>query len=158
MKPQRTLSATTFFSAVFAISRGFFFGRLRADVEDPRARGDPRLAAARGTPRGIQWREARQRLPRRRAAEDRREAAARTDVTSWSRSSSRRAQRTADRRSACCTRRRRVTAREAREADPCARSPSPTTATSRDRSCSPATASSFPTARASPTTATRRST
>src|SRR5207253_1645460 len=48
-------------------------------VEDPRARRDARVAAARGTARRIERRAARKRLPRRRAAENRREAAARPD-------------------------------------------------------------------------------
>ena len=51
-------------------------GLRRAGLEDPRARRSARLAAARRTPRRLERRAPRQRLPRRRAAEDRREAAA----------------------------------------------------------------------------------
>ena len=108
----------------------------RADVEDPRARRDAGLAAARRTPRRLERRAARQRLPRRRAAEDRREAAARPDglppaVRVHRRHEGRRlvaqpAVRHEERRG----QRRRIGVHAAARADRCGRCPSPTTATS----------------------------
>ena len=54
--------------------------RSRADLaNDPAARRDARVAAARGAAGRLERRAPGQRLPRRRAAEDRREAAARAD-------------------------------------------------------------------------------